>query len=780
MPSLRRPSIARKLTSMNMLVSGAALVLACAAFIGYDAITFQNAVIRNLSVQAQIVSSNSVSALVFNDPQAARDTLSALKAAPNILSAVIYNSRGEPFASYSRGRDEPIPPLPAIAPDQTEAHWIRNRTIVLVRPIVFGGKRTGTVFIRSDLEELYLRETRYAGIAAIVLLVSLLAALLVSALFRRAVAKPIVELVDIATVVSHDKDYSIRAHTSSSHRELAILIDAFNEMLAQIERNERDLREARDDLEIRVKERTAELERAKNEVEAFSKTVLQAKEEVERASKFKDQFLSTMSHELRTPLNAVLGFSDLLTEERYGPLNERQKRYVGHIQKGGKHLLSLINDILDLSRIEAGRLQLAIENVRVDFSLAEAVDTMRPLADKKSQTLAKLARGGLSVRADATRFKQMLMNLMGNAIKFTPEGGLIEIDARQAGDEVRIEVRDSGPGIPPEEQKRIFEAFYRLRQNDKAAEGTGLGLAITQRLVELHGGKLGIESEPGKGSCFYFTLPSATHVDRQETPGQAARTGPTKSARILVIDDDAAAAQLLQSHLTGAGYQVQLCPQADLALEMAARLQPDAMTLDIVMQPTNGWQLLSKLKGDARTAAIPVIMVTIIDQPATGALLGADEYVMKPVEKSTLFAAVERCLSKRPRRAEKCSVLVVEDDAPTREYVAELFSKEGYSVTSAANGVAARAQLKASFPDLVILDLILPDVSGLQLIAEWRADSRTMDMPIFVLTSKDVTAEEKQYVEANTAALFQKQDAWPEPLLKQLKRTLEPVMAGDS
>ena len=194
-------------------------------------------------------------------------------------------------------------------------------------------------------------------------------------------------LAEVARIVSRDKNYSVRATPAQGRGELTILIDAFNEMLAQIQQSEQALRTAHDELEERVQERTAELLDAKKEVEAFSLSVVRAKEEVERASKFKDQFLSTMSHELRTPLNAVLGFSDLLTEERYGPLNDRQRRYVNHIHTGGKHLLSLINDILDLSKIEAGRLQLAIETVRVSTSFAEVIDTMRPLADKKSQTL---------------------------------------------------------------------------------------------------------------------------------------------------------------------------------------------------------------------------------------------------------------------------------------------------------------------------------------------------------------------------------------------------------
>ncbi|HEX2715986.1 MAG TPA: ATP-binding protein, partial [Candidatus Acidoferrales bacterium] len=266
--------------------------------------------------------------------------------------------------------------------------------------------------------------------------------------------------------------------------------------------------------------------------------LLRAKEEAERTSKFKDQFLSTMSHELRTPLNAVLGFSDLLANERYGPINEKQRRYINHIQTGGKHLLSLISDILDLSKIEAGRMELAMEDLAVQAVFAEVLSVMQPLADKKSQALSTNAEASLAVRADGMRLKQVLMNLLGNAIKFSANGGKIALVASLDDGGVRMEVRDTGPGIPPEEQKRIFEAFYRLREAGRKTEGTGLGLAITQRLVELHGGELSLESQVGQGSCFYFSLPAVASarepVARKTEPAWRSAGAP----RILVIEDD--------------------------------------------------------------------------------------------------------------------------------------------------------------------------------------------------------------------------------------------------
>jgi PAS domain S-box-containing protein len=501
--------------------------------------------------------------------------------------------------------------------------------------------------------------------------------------------------------------------------------------------------------------------------------LVHAKDEAERANKFKDQFLSTMSHELRTPLNAVLGFSDLLADERYGSLNERQKRYVSNIHGGGQHLLKLISDILDLSKIEAGRMDLAIQDVPIESAFSEVLSTLRPLAEKKSQTLSQNAQAHLIVRADITRFRQMLMNLAGNAIKFTPEGGRIELEARQTNGQIRIEVRDTGPGIPPGEQERIFQAFYRLRQSGEATEGTGLGLAITQRLAELHGSKLGLDSQAGQGSCFYFSLPAGVPTRQLRASEAKVKVSHGEATKVLVIEDDRDSAQVIQSYLTSSGYESLSCEQPQNAAKMVAEFRPDVITLDLLMTPSNGWEVLLQLKRDPRTANIPVIMVSIVDQPAIATTLGADEYLVKPVDKESLLAAVRRCLASNRGAPSQRPILVVEDDTPTREVIAELLTAQGYPVTTADDGAQARAQVAAALPELVILDLILPKVSGFDLLAEWRANPRTADLPVFVLTSKDLNGQEEQYLRKHAESLFHKQQPWQQALTEQLQRVLK-------
>jgi signal transduction histidine kinase/DNA-binding response OmpR family regulator len=531
-------------------------------------------------------------------------------------------------------------------------------------------------------------------------------------------------------------------------------------------------------MEAEVYLRASEVQEANRLLAAANQELLRAKEEAERGSNFKDQFLSTMSHELRTPLNAVLGFSDLLADPRYGPLNEKQRRYIDHIHTGGKHLLSLISDILDLSKIEAGRMELALESITVDAAFSEVLSVMQPLADKKSHVLSTTSvEAGLAVRADATRFKQVLMNLLGNAIKFTPQGGRIELAAHLDGGSIRVEVRDNGPGIPPEEERRIFEAFYRLRESGKKTEGTGLGLAITHRLVELHGGELSLKSQVGQGSCFYFSLPavaSAREPITRKTESASRSLGP---ARILVIEDDRVTAHLIQSQLASAGYHVTLCEEPQKALDVAAQLQPSAITLDIVMKPKNGWEVLVQLKRDPRTANIPMIVVSIVDQPSMGTLLGADEYLVKPVDKATLLDAIARHARTQHVTERAGAILVVEDDTPTREFIAEMLSTQGYAVTTAADGAQARAQVAASLPQLVILDMMLPEVSGFELLGEWRGSLRTAGLPVFVLTSKDLSQEEQSYLRTHAEALLHKQQPWHEALIKQLERVVAPSRA---
>jgi signal transduction histidine kinase len=407
MLTIRHYSISKKLTWMNMFVSGAALLLACTAFFAYDLYTFRVGIAHNLSTQAQIIGSNTVSALMFNDSRAAETTLSALKASPHVVFAAIYTSDGQFFSGYWRGgRGQPLP-FPGIPAGQGQTHWFSDGQIALVDSIVFQDRPTGFVYIRSDLRAMNDRLRSYALIAVAVLLVSLVVALLISKMSQRVVSEPVVRLAETVRVVSHEKNYAIRAAPTGNHDEVSTLIDAVNEMLDQIQQRDAALLLAQDELEHRVQERTTQLEAANKELELKNR-------EVERATKLKSQFLASMSHELRTPLNAIIGFSDLLAAHTAGPLTDKQGRFIGHVRNGAHHLLQLINDILDLSKIEAGQLELRCEDFPVDEALPEVLSMIRPLAMGKNIQVERSVTDSLSVFADRVRFKQILYNLLSS------------------------------------------------------------------------------------------------------------------------------------------------------------------------------------------------------------------------------------------------------------------------------------------------------------------------------------------------------------------------------
>ncbi|TAN31450.1 response regulator [bacterium] len=478
------------------------------------------------------------------------------------------------------------------------------------------------------------------------------------------------------------------------------------------------------------------------------------------ANEAKSQFLANMSHELRTPLNAILGFAELMIDDAEGRFTAAQQRvFLQNIHRSGRHLLGLITDILDLSKIEAGRMDLQLESVKVEAAVAEVISTAQPLADQKRIALQVEAGSAGELVADPAKVRQMLLNLVSNGIKFTPEGGSVAIRTQRTTNTVEISVADTGIGIAEADQARIFQEFQQLHAGaGNRTPGTGLGLAITRRLARLHGGDVQLASEPGRGSTFTLSLP-LLGPERAAPAGDHVEAGqkadPRSAGRLVLIgEDDPQAAELLSRNLEQGGFQTEVAETGAGVLAKARQLRPMAITLDILLPDIDGWEVLTRLKQDDSTKDIPVIVVSVVDNPALGKALGALDYFVKPVPAKDLLQRLSRFHFEPSAGRDHRHVLVVDDEQPNREFLAEVLESAGYTVTVAGGGREAIRMALSARPDLVLLDLMMPGVTGFDVVEALRADEATRATPIMVLTAKDLTAEDKRQLNGHVSAIL--------------------------
>ena len=516
-------------------------------------------------------------------------------------------------------------------------------------------------------------------------------------------------------------------------------------------------------------------------IEFKNQELEQRNREVTRANKLKSQFLASMSHELRTPLNAILGFSELLLDQSAGPLVEKQKRWIDFIQKGGRHLLQLINDILDLSKIEAGQVELNVESFLVETAIPEVVSNIRPLLMEKKVSLTSRIEPELFVLADRIRFKQILYNLLSNAVKFTPMEGQVAIEASRSGDHVRFTLIDNGIGIDPQHQHIIFEEFRQVESPDGTVkEGTGLGLAITRRLVEQQGGKISVESELGKGAKFTFTLPLGRSGAVAQIPS-AAVPAPSKSKQpvVLVVDDEAQDRELLANYLSPEGYQIITAASGEEAITKARDLRPDVITLDILMPSGSGWEMLHRLRNTPETAKTPIVVVSIVDQKQLGFSLGAAEYLVKPVSKEILLEALSRHIISNGKTTFTC--LIIDDDQETLRLVSEVLNSVGCAPVAIDNGKNALEFLKEHKVDVILLDLLMPEMDGFEVLRRVKESPELQNLPIVIMTAKEITQAERELLERQSRGLIQKGNKWKDHLLASIRKVIaaEKPVAGE-
>jgi signal transduction histidine kinase/DNA-binding response OmpR family regulator len=777
-----------QLTLFIVLICGVTLSLAFAGLYYYDVQQFNWDVQRRLQNTRLLLVANVVPVLEHN-PEATDLKLDLLGTDAQIAAAAIFAPDNRVLASYVRpGSGESIP-----SPQRAARLFTNDRTVVWTS-LRSGNRNLGTLYLKAELTKADIE--RFSNLlrgSVIVFLSSALLAVAAAYRLQRRITDPITDMAAVAAAVQRDRDYSLRVRSSASG-EIGSLVESFNGMLETIHAYTAEIEQARvaaEEAREKIFQSNEQLEEANRTLEARvedrTKLLAKAVKDAEEASKAKSSFLAKMSHELRTPLNAIIGYSEMLREDAVDEGQNGTADDLDKILNAARHLLGLINDVLDISKIEAGKMELFLETFELTKIIKEVVATASPLVSKKGNTLKVECPVNIgTMHADATKLRQMLLNLLSNSSKFTEKGTITIRVTRVPGlldDGIEFAIIDTGIGMNQEQLGRLFQAFSQADASTTSKYGgTGLGLAISKQFAQMMKGDITVASVPGTGSTFTIRLPANVLVKQPKVvnTGQKLTRSPfpeqAKKARVLIIDDDKEVRTVVTEVLKTSGYEAVAAAAGPQGLELAAAQKPDLILLDIMMPGVDGWGVLTQLQKMPGLADTPVVVLSAISDTDMALSLGAASVMMKPVDAAVLTAEIAMQLNPLAR----CYVLMVEDDPDSRNLIARMLEREGWQFRAAPNGQAALRVMKKGRPVIIILDLKMPVMNGFEFLEALGKNPDWARIPVVVVSSMDITQDMRDYLTPRVAAIMQKGRFTREELSAHIRPAVQSCALAES